>query len=264
MVNHLRVWDRLRTLQDDFNRRDFQFITAFADALTVHQSIKIPGRLVDGRDIPADDIVEMINDNSHNSVVRTIARQYGIDNPKDILSRAMNLVGVNVGLQPTPHYSDSLKSTIGQRNMNISESAMRRVVHDTLFREEFTPLDPQVTSADGMYTFAIKIQYSTPETETPRTEHLSVRAGSAEAAKTMAAKIAAEKNYTNVSIVDVELVNYTGPNAGGLVPVTAPVNVQPGAVAGQVQPSDVSPALPNTGVLTPRSGVSGGNLTGGV
>lgn len=254
MVNTLRVWDRLRTLGDDFNRRDFQFVIAFADALTVHQSIKSPGTVVSGNDISADDVMAMINDESRTSVVRTLARQFGIDNPKDVLTRAMNYIGVHVPWQITPHYSDSMKTATGQPIMKISESAMRCIVHQTVFGEEFAQLDPDVTSTDGMYTFAVKIQYSTLETETPRTEHLSVRASSPAAAKSMAARIAHEKNYQNFSVIGIEVVNYTGPHSGGLVPATAPVNVHPGATAGQVHPSDVSPALPDSGVVTPRSG----------
>ena len=150
--------------------------------------------------------------------------------------------------------------------MKISESAMRRVVHQSVFGEEqdFQTLDPHLVATDGMYTFAVKIQYSTLESPVPKTEHLSVRASSPAAAKSMAARIAHEKNYQNFSVIDIEVVKYTGPQSGGLVPHTAPTNVQPGAMDGLVSPSDVSPALPNTGVVLPRSGSKGGNITGGV
>jgi hypothetical protein len=251
MVSTLRMWDRLRTLGDDFNRRDFQFITAFADALTVNQSIKSPGTVVNGYVISADDVMQLINDESRGSLVRTLARQYGIDNPRDILTRAMAMIGVNVPGEPIPHYSSL---TRGQDTMKINENVMRRVVHQSVFREDVAPLDPGVTSTDGMYDFAIKIQYSTLESPIPKTEHLSVRASSAEAAKSMAARIAHEKNYQDFSIVDVTLVPYTGPLSGGLVPTTSPVNVQPGALTGLVSPSDVSSALPDSGVVLPKSG----------
>jgi hypothetical protein len=108
----------------------------------------------------------------------------------------------------------------------------------------------------------VKIQFSTPETETPGTETLSIRAGSPEEAKSIAARIAHEKNYINFSVLDIETVRYMGPGAPGLVSVTAPVNAQPGATAGLVHPSDVSPALPDARVITPRTGMSGQNIVG--
>ena len=80
----------------------------------------------------------------------------------------------------------------------------------------------------------------------------------------MAARIANEKHYVNVSVIDIELVKYTGPGQPGLVPTTSPLNVQPGALTGLVDPSQVSPALPDDGVVLPRSGDGGSNLTGGV
>jgi hypothetical protein len=147
--------------------------------------------------------------------------------------------------------------------MTISENVMRRIVHQSVFfGEEFAPLDPDVSASGGMYSFAVKIQFSTPETETPRTETLSIRASSPEEAKSMAAKIAHEKNYINFSVVGIDTVKYSGPGQPGLVPTTAPLNVQPGATAGLVHPSDVSPALPDAGVVTPRTGTSGQNLVG--
>jgi hypothetical protein len=261
MVTNLRLWDRLRTLGDDFNRRDFQLVTAFADALSVHESVRHPGAVVSGYTIPAEDVIQLLNDDSMGSMVRTLGRQYRVDNPKEVLARAINMIGINVPGQTLPHYSDSLKST-GRSVMNISEHAMRRVVHQSVFGEEFAPLDPDVSQPEGMYAFAVKIQFSTPETETPRTETLSIRAGSPEEAKGMAARIAREKNYINFSVVGIEVVKYTGPGAPGLVPHTAPLNVQPGALAGQVHPSDVSPALPDTGVVTPRTGMTGQNIVG--
>jgi hypothetical protein len=260
MVTTLRAWDRLRMLGDDFDRRDFEFIVAFADALSIHVATRRPGTdprsdaAVRGDHLPIEDVIALINDTSSGSLVRTLAKQYGIDNPRDILTRALNMIGAVVPPEPTPHYSDSRIVTTGNSIMKISENAMRRVVHRSVFGEDFAQLDPHVAAPTGLYDFAVKIQYSTPETETPRTEHLSIRASSPEVAKGMAARIAAEKNYTNVSVVGIELVNYTGPNAGGLVPVTAPLNVQPGATAGLVSPSDVSPVLPNVGVATPHSG----------
>jgi hypothetical protein len=259
MVWNLRTWDRLRMLGDDFNRRDFQFIVAFADALPVHLSAKRPGSdpkhddVTRGDHLPIEDVMALVNDTSQGSLVRTLAKQYGIDNPRDLLTRALNYIGAVVPWEISPHYSDSLITT-GNAVMKISESAMRRAVHTAVFGEDFAGHDPTLTTPGGLYTFAVKIQYSTPETETPRTEHLSIRASSPEEAKSIASRVAAEKDYQNVSILDIETVNYTGPNAGGLVPVTAPVNVQPGATAGLVQPSDVSPVLPNVGVTLPHSG----------
>jgi hypothetical protein len=264
MVTTLRMWDRLRMLSDDFNRRDFQFITAFADALRVHESIKNPGTIVTGDTLPLEHLIELINDQSRGSLVRTLARQYGIDNPKEILTNALRMIGAVMPDNTRTHYSDSLKTPTGRTTMKINESVLRRVVHQSVFGEDVQQLDPHLVATDGMYTFAIKIQYSTLESPVPKTEHLSVRASSAEAAKSMAARIAHEKNYQNFSVIDVEVVNYTGPKSGGLVPTTAPTNVQPGAMDGLVSPSDVSPALPDSGVVLPRSGSKGGNLTGGV
>jgi hypothetical protein len=259
MVTTARVWDRLRYLGDDFNRRDFQFIVAFADSLPVYLSVKRPGvdpkkdSVVRGDELPIDEVMALVDDTSPTGLVRTLAKQYGIDNPRDLLTRALNYIGAAVPWEISPHFSDSLITT-GSHVMRISEGAMRRAVHQAVFGEDFATHDPTLTAPGGLYTFAVKIQYSTPETETPRTEHLSIRASSPEEAKSIAARVAAEKDYMNVSIIDVEQVAYTGPNADGLVPVTAPTNVQPGATAGLVKPSDVSPVLPNVGVTTPRSG----------
>jgi hypothetical protein len=253
-------------LGDDFNRRDFQFVVAFADALPIHLMSKRPGTpdtdpsdpstdaIARGDHLPIEDVMALVNDTSQGSLVRTLAKQYGVDNPRDILTRALNYIGVNVPWELSPHYSDSCIVTTGTQVMKISENAMRRSVHMAVFGEDFAGYDPTLTAPGGMYTFAIKIQYSTLETETPRTEHLSIRASSPEEAKSIASRVAAEKDYQNVSILDIEAVNYTGPNSGGLVPVTAPVNVQPNATAGIVKPSDISPVLPNVGVSLPHSG----------
>ena len=267
MVTTLRAWDRLRMLGDDFSRRDFEFVTAFADALSVYVASRNPGtdpRMngnVRGDQLPIDEVMTLINDTSGGSLVRTLARQYRVDNPKDILTRALNYIGAVVPLEPAPHYSDSYIPTPGTLVMKISENAMRHVVHRSIFGEGDAQPD---VHPGGMYVFSVKIQFSTPETETPRTEHLSIRASSPEEAKSMASRIAAEKNYTNFSVIDVETVAYSGPGQPGLVPHTAPLNVQPGATDGQVEPSDVSPVLPNVGVTVPRTGHSGQNLTGGI
>jgi hypothetical protein len=267
MVTVLRAWDRLRTLSDDFSRRDMQFIVAFADSLPSYIARQNPGSDprntpdVRGDELPIESVMALIDDTSGGSLVRTLARQYGVDNPRDILTRALNYIGAVVPLEPMPHFSDSYISTAGSKIMKISESTMRHVVHRSIFGEGDAQPD---IHPGGMYVFAVKIQFSTPETETPRTEHLSIRASSPEEAKSMASRIAADKNYKDFSVIDIETVAYSGPGQPGLVPHTAPTNVQPGALDGQVEPSDVSPVLPNVGVAVPKSGHSGGNLTGGV
>jgi hypothetical protein len=263
MVADLRVWDRLRTLRDDFNRRDFEFLCAFADALPGYLASRNPGSdpktnaTVRGDHLPIEDVMALVDDKSRTSIVRTLAKQYGVDNPRDILTRALNYIGAVVPWEISPHYSDSCIATSGTSVMKISERTVKHVVHQSIFGESDAVPD---IHPGGMYVFIVKIQFATPETETPRTEHLSIRASSPEEAKSMASRIAAQKNYTNFSVMDVEKVPYSGPGQPGLVPHTAPLNVQPNATSGLVSPSDVSPVLPNVGVVTPKSGDSGQNL----
>jgi hypothetical protein len=249
MVNEPRVWDKLRALADDFSRRDFQFLNAFADELRIKSSSSHPGSAISGHVLDMECVHSLLSDTTQNSFLRTAARQYGVDNPVEIVHQALGMISGSGA-----HYSDSLKTTVGKPTMKINESAMRRVVHRYIFSEDN---DPHVSQPTGMYSFAVKIQYTTPESDAPRTQVLTIRANGPETAKSMAARTAREMNYSAVSILDVELVKYSGPGQPGLVPVTGPTNVQPGAVDGLVSPSNVSPGLSNAGVDTPNSGSGG-------
>jgi hypothetical protein len=106
-----------RTLSDDFNQRDFQFITAFADSLPSYVARHRPGSdprtdgVVRGDQLPIDDMMTLINDTSSTGLVRTLAKQYGVDNPRDILTRALNYIGAVVPSEISPHYSDPYITT---------------------------------------------------------------------------------------------------------------------------------------------------------
>jgi hypothetical protein len=262
MVTTMRPWDRLKTLQDDFSRRDFELITAFADALPVHMASQKPGTDVVNAPMNHDEVARLLYDKSSGSLVRTLAKQYYVDNPVEVLTKALNMIGVSFPAVDIPHYTDALVTTTGNTVMKISERVMRESVHKRIF-VEFDDLDTAAPGG-GMYLFSVKIQYNSPESDSFKTEHLSIRAGSPEEAKSMAVRTATEMNFSNISVLGIEMVKYSGPGQPGLVPQTAPLNVQPNAMAGLVSPSDVSPALSNSNIPTPRSGISGQNLTGGV
>ena len=262
MVTTLRSWDRLRTLADDFSRRDFELIWAFADAIPVHIASKNPGQVTNNALVNSDDIMDLLHDKTSGSLVRTLGKQYGVDNPVEVLTKALNMIGISVSVPSSgPHFSDALVTNVGTKVMKISENVMRKAVHRRIFIDQYD--DTDTAAPGGMYSFVVKVQYNSPESDSFKTEHLSVRASSPEQAKSMAVAIATKMNFTKVSVLGVDMVKYSGPGQPGLVPTTAPVNVQPGALAGLVNPSDVSPALSNANIPTPRSGMSGDNMTGG-
>jgi hypothetical protein len=261
MVTALRSWDRLRTLEDDFSRRDYEFIVAFADALPVHIASQLPGTDVVNMPLNADEVRDLVYDMSSGSLVRTLARQYEVDNPVEVLTRALNMIGVPISLVG-PHFTDALVTNARSSVMTISEHVMREAVHRRIFGE-YDTLDTAAPGG-GMYLFSVKIQYNSPESDSFKSEHLSIRAGSPEEAKSMAVATATKMNFTNISVLGVEMVKYSGPGQPGLVPHTAPLNVQPNVLAGLVSPSDVSPALSNANIPLPKTGTSGQNLTGGV
>lgn len=121
-------------------------------------------------------------------------------------------------------------------NTKPTQKVIESKVHEAIFQ----------LSEAGLMVYHVKVEYST-ETGLRRTTSIDVRATSPEDAKSRALGLAREMDYGSVSVLDVAVV------PGIPVPVTGPVNVQPGAAAGLVSPSDVSPTLSNAGVMLAKS-----------
>ena len=265
MAWNARDWEKLRSLKDKFPQQEFLLVCAFADTLPILLAKEHPGENVSGINITKDRMSQLMLDTSNSSTVRTLGREYRVDNPVDVLTKALDMIGIHVSTS-SMSYSDSLATNLGKPAMKISESLIRESVHVRLFSEEgeYVPQDG-VTKVTGMALFTVKVQYATPESDMARTERVSVRASSPEEAKSIVARIQAEKGHTNVSVLGVDWIKYTGPGAPGLVPETQPLNVNPNAMNGLVPPSSNPGSqlkepgvVPRTTSINPQPGAISG------
>lgn len=114
--------------------------------------------------------------------------------------------------------------------MTISLRQIEESVHASIFGED----DPTAVDPAGVRSFAVGIRFTSPTSDVPAETTYNIRAGSPERAKAQALAMAAQAGYTNVSIIDVELLDNKN-----LVPSDS-LNANPNALIGLVPTSQVT------------------------